>query len=74
MFGGHGIFHKGKMFGMVDSKKKSYLKANESNASNFENMGPIKHRRMPYYSVPKEIQDDSNQFITLAKKSIEISK
>ena len=27
MFGGHGIFHNGKMFGMVDSKGNCALKA-----------------------------------------------
>ena len=30
MFGGHGLFHDGKMFGMIDSKGQQYLKADDS--------------------------------------------
>lgn len=31
MFGGHGVFHEGKMFGIVDYKGQCYFKANETN-------------------------------------------
>lgn len=39
MFGGHGIFHEGKMFGIIDSKGQSYLKADDSNRADFEAFG-----------------------------------
>lgn len=42
MFGGHGIFHEGKMFGMVDSNGQGFLKANERNKAEFEENGAKK--------------------------------
>ncbi len=35
-FGGHGIFHEGKMFGLVDSKGQCFLKADDSIKKDFE--------------------------------------
>ena len=57
MFGGHGVFTSGKMFAMVDSEGRVYLKADETNRSEFELNGGVKHSRMPYYSVPDNIID-----------------
>jgi len=39
MFGGYGIFHEGKMFGIVDAKGQSYLKADDSNRTDYEASG-----------------------------------
>ena len=44
MFGGHGIFHEGKMFCIVDSKGNSFMKVDEvdpdkQEAFFFENVG-----------------------------------
>ena len=72
MFGGYGIFHEGKMFGIVDAKGQGYLKADDSNRTDFEASGSDKHSRMPYYSIPGEIFDDSENLVTWAKKSIDI--
>ncbi len=74
MFGGHGIFHDGKMFGIIDSKGQSLLKVNDSTKADFEEKGATKHSRMPYYSIPIEILENQDELVKWAKKSIEISK
>ncbi len=74
MFGGHGIFHDGKMFGIIDSKGKAFLKADEENASYYLEKGSIKHSKMPYYSIPEGVLNTTSDLIKLAKISIEISK
>jgi len=74
MFGGHGIFHNGKMFGMVDSKGQSFFKGNEQNKSEFEQNGSQKHGKMPYYSIPQAVLEDSKTLLEWAKKSIVILK
>ena len=74
MFGGHGIFHEGKMFGIVNSKGEWYLKADESSVPDFEEKGAHKHGRMPYYSIPEAVINDDKILKTWAKKSIAISK
>lgn len=73
MFGGHGIFHEGKMFGIVDSKGQGFLKADESNKADFEELGAHRHFKMPYFSIPKEVMDSPDLIITWAKKSIAIN-
>ncbi|WP_343486931.1 TfoX/Sxy family protein [Allomuricauda sp. d1] len=74
MFGGHGIFHQGKMFGMVDSKGKAFLKSDGVTHSFFEDKGCQKHSKMPYYSIPKDVLNDAETLMEWARKSIEISK
>ena len=74
MFGGVGIFHEGKMFGIIDSKGKSFMKVNESNIKDFEELGSLKHGKMPYYAIPDEILKDDKKLISWAKKSINVGK
>jgi len=74
MFGGHGVFHDGKMFGIVDSKGNAFFKASELNADAYLSKGSSKHSRMPYYSIPDAIYEDSVQFIQWANTSIDSSK
>ncbi|MEP5614282.1 MAG: TfoX/Sxy family protein [Cyclobacteriaceae bacterium] len=74
MFGGHGIFHDGRMFGIVDSKGQAYLKSNDETAPKFLELGSIQHGKMPYHSVPDEILNSTAGLLDLAKTSIEISK
>ena len=71
MFGGHGIFHDGKMFGIVDSKGNFALKVDESLEKEYLKMESIKHGKMPYYSVPEEIFN-SEGLIEWVKKSMEV--
>ena len=74
MFGGHGIFHDGKMFGMVDSKGRCFLKTNDSNKHDYEELGAEKHSRMPYYLIPDAIINDNDKLLVWAQKSIDITK
>ncbi len=73
MFGGQGIFCRGKMFGLVDSKGQIAFKVNESLEKEYLNMGSVKHGKMPYYSAPDSIFD-SNSLVVWAQKSIDLVK
>lgn len=70
MFGGYGIFHDGKMFGMIDSKAVVYFKIGESDIAAFEKKGATKHSKMPYHAVPDSIFKKSGELTIWAKKSI----
>ena len=74
MFGGHGIFSKGKMFCIIDSKGQAFLKADDSSRTDFEEKGSIKHGRMPYYTVPEDVFNNTEKLILWAKKAIQIAK
>ena len=74
MFGGHGIFHEGKMFGIVDSKGTIFFKTDESNQDDYLTKGSSKHGKMPYHSLPEDALKDQNALMALAKASIEIAK
>ncbi|WP_190810455.1 TfoX/Sxy family protein [Flagellimonas sp. S3867] len=74
MFGGHGIFHEGKMFGIIDSKGVAYLKSDASLSKFFESSGSHKHGKMPYYSIPETVLGDNKLLVEWAGKSIKISK
>ena len=74
MFGGHGIFHEGKMFGIIDSKGQSFLKVDDSSKTDFEKRESERHSKMPYFSIPEDILGNSEELIKWANKSIKISK
>lgn len=74
MFGGHGLFHESKMFGIIDSKGGVFLKADESNMSFFNEAGSIQHSRMPYYSVTGNLFDNHERFLAVALTSISAAK
>lgn len=74
MFGGNGIFHEGKMFGLVDSMGTAFLKVDDSNRSGFEQAGAQAHGKMPYLSIPKDIMNDQDKLVEWTKSSIAISK
>jgi DNA transformation protein len=74
MFGGHGIFHEGKMFGMVDSKGQVFFKVDESNKPDFVAAGSVKHSRMPYYSIPDIVNENKTKLVQWAINSIYRSK
>ena len=74
MFGGHGLFHDGKMFGMIDSKGQRYFKADNTLKARFEAKGAEKHSRMPYYSIPAVVADDLDELLSWAKSAIDASK
>lgn len=70
MFGGHGIFHEGKMFGIIDSKGTAFLKGDDTSREIYEEKRANKHGKMPYYSIPEAILNNQDIFMQWAKKSI----
>ncbi len=74
MFGGHGLFHAGKMFGLVDSKGRAFLKADDTTREEYLAQGGEQHSRMPYYSIPKGVLADMEQLLTWVKVSMALSK
>lgn len=74
MFGGYGIFHEGKMFGMVNSKGEAFLKTNEEIQAKFEAAGSQRHAKMPYYTLPESVVINHEEWVEWAKESIRISK
>lgn len=74
MFGGFGLFHDGKMFGIVDSEGSPFFKVNDELKVDFENRGGHQHSRMPYFSIPKEILSEKESLLDWARRSITISK
>jgi DNA transformation protein len=74
MFGGYGIFHDGRMFGMVDSKGQYFLKSDDTTKALFEEAGATRHGKMPYYSIPAVVFDATTQLLIWVQKAIHISK
>jgi DNA transformation protein and related proteins len=73
MFGGFGIFHEGKMFGLVSPVGAAFLKFDDNTQPKFEAMGGERHSKMPYFSVPND-HIASEDFIDLLQHAITISK
>jgi DNA transformation protein and related proteins len=67
MFGGHGIFHKGNMFGIIDFQGQCYMKVDDSNKAEYEARGAHQHSRMPYFSVPDEVFNDQEELCFMGK-------
>lgn len=73
MFGGHGIFLEGSMFGLV-ADSVLYLKVDDENKRPFEEKGlkPFtynkngKEYKMSYYQAPEETLEDSEEMSTWA--------
>lgn len=80
MFGGHGLYHNGVMFGLV-ADETLYLKADETVAHYFESkgLGQFEYGRgnklikMSYYLAPEEIFDDREEAAKWAHRSYEVA-
>ena len=73
MFGGYGIFHEGKMFGLISAKGQAFIKYDDNVKQTLEGMGGEKHSKMPYFSIPEE-HIQSSVFVVLTQKAIALSK
>ena len=77
MFGGVGFFRDKKMFAMISSKERFYLKADEHNQADFEARGcesfsmESKRKGMPYWEAPADIVEDKSALAIWAAKSYE---
>ena len=76
MFGGHGIFHDGRMFGLV-AEDVLYLKADAQSRGEFEalGLGPFEYDKagkimqMSYFQAPESIYDDPDEAAAWAHKA-----
>lgn len=73
MFGGHGIFHEDKMFGLITAKGRQYFKTDSTNKENYISKGSEKHSRLSYYSIPLDVLENNDLLIDWALSAIEIS-
>ena len=73
MFGGYGIFHDGKMFGLINPKGSVFVKYDKDNPTELEALGGEKHAKMPYFSVPDE-HVNAPVFVDVVNKAIQLSK
>mgnify|MGYP006115521201 FL=1 len=74
MFGGSGIMHNEKMFGLVDSKGNCFIKADRETIPMFIDLGGEQHSRMPYYSISEDNLKNSEKLLTLAEHAIKLSQ
>jgi DNA transformation protein and related proteins len=79
MFGGAGIMHNGKMFGLV-SDDVLFLKTDDSNRKDYETQDmeqfkpwPEKPMTMPYHQVPVDVFEDRDLLKEWARKSIAVA-
>ncbi len=74
MFGGHGVFHDGRMFGLVLSDQL-YLKADAQTVAAFEakHLAPFEYEakgktvRVSYYQAPPEVFEDREEAAAWAR-------
>ena len=78
MFGGAGLYHEDKMFGLI-ADDVVYLKVDDSNRADYEVFGsgpfkPFEHKpmTMPYYEIPADLLEDPDQLIAWSEKSLAI--
>src|ERR1700744_5328649 len=86
MFSGAGIFADGMMIGLI-IRDVIYLKADETNISDFEREGcapftytrgknksrPTQHA-LPYWRLPERLYDDPDELAEWAKRSLAIAE
>lgn len=78
MFGGHGLFYDGLMFGLV-AEDTLYLKGDDTTASLFESRGLPRFEYakggkivyLSYYMAPEEIFDDPGEAALWAQRAFE---
>lgn len=78
MFGGHGLFRDGLMFGLV-ADDTLYLKADEATAVHFQDRDlerfeygrAGKRVKLSYYQAPEEIFDDRSEAAEWARRAFD---
>ena len=72
MFGGFGVFHDSEMFGLI-SNDVLYLKADDSNRTEYLERGSAQYKPMPYFRVPDDIFEEAEELRVWAQKSVIIA-
>ena len=73
MFGGYGLFQKGKMFGLITSDAELFLKVDDSNRARFKRVRAPQHGKMPYFRVPKTVLADAPTLLNWARSAVEVA-
>lgn len=66
MFGGYGLFHDGVMFGLVNSAGVAHLRVTDATEAAFVEKGVERHGKMPYYAIPSDVLQGSEELLTWA--------
>lgn len=83
MFGGYGLYKDGVIFAIITKESKLYFKVGDSNQKYFEELGskPFvyefkqgKKGQMPYWELPQEIMEDSDEVVSWVERSVLVSK
>lgn len=74
MFGGMGLFGDGKMFGMFTSDGEIYFKVDDSLLESRLALGAEKHKKMPYATVPDEVQENNDLLRSWAAESMALAQ
>jgi DNA transformation protein len=81
MFGGGGLYLHDMMFALITRADVLYLRIDEHNKPDFEDagMGPFvtnaeKNTIMPYYEVPAEAFEGSDEMCAWARKAIDAAR
>ena len=73
MFGGYGVFHEGDMFGLISGSTSTlHFKVGDLNREAFEAAGCGKLGRMPYYEVPADVLEDSEEMREWAGVAVQV--
>ncbi|WP_412067883.1 TfoX/Sxy family protein [Rubrivirga sp. IMCC43871] len=74
MFGGHGLFAEGIMFGMVTSDGALALKADDTTRERIETEGAERTGKMPYWRVPASVMDDDDALLAWAREALGVAR
>jgi DNA transformation protein len=80
MFGGVGLYHGERMFGLI-SADTLYFKANDSNRADYVERGAERFRpfadkpllSMTYYALPADILEDAEECVRWSRKSAAVA-
>lgn len=73
MFGGIGIYHEGKMFGLISADERLYLKVDDSNRPDYTAAGAEQFMNMPYFELPIEALEDPEAIRPWMEKSLAVA-
>ena len=73
MFGGYGLFHQGKMFGLISSDAELFLKVDDANRAPFEKARAPQHGKMPYFRVPKNVLGDDRRLLKWTRSAVDVA-
>lgn len=74
MFGGYGIFAGGTMFALIDPEGAAHLRVGPDTQLRYEQAGSAKHGRMPYWSIPAHIRDDTAALAEWAAEALHVAR